>query len=298
MKKTNIAFSAMTAVALLAACGSNDNNGEEAPVNNAQVENNEPANEPDQNNEENMEQENDANDPDVGGALPQDEEAVDVLEQAISFHEGLTSVYVDSVSESMVGEEMTTTDQMEWIFVEGDITYVREESMTSTEDGADIPLNIMFTDESDPAYHIFYTEGDEEAIRYEAAENTAAEDIAWFNSYGERYDSYMVDAGLTYVGEEEVNGFNTHHIDIELEGQTLSLWFDQETYMEVRSEGNLVLTGEGDAGAGSATTTREVLEFEVNPEFDESLFMAPEGMEVTEGSYEDIASRLNPDGEE
>lgn len=38
---------------------------------------------------------------------------------------------------------------------------------------------------------------------------------------------------------------------------------------------------------GAASDDIEILEYEVNPEFDESLFEAPEDIEVIDGSIED-----------
>jgi hypothetical protein len=41
--------------------------------------------------------------------------------------------------------------------------------------------------------------------------------------------------------------------------------------------------------------SEEVLDFEINPEFDESLFEVPDDMELTEGTEEDMVEVIDQD---
>lgn len=278
MKRYYITVSA--GLFILAGCGGNEETAENADnENNGNTENTEV-----------NEAENNANNS-AGEELDQDEEATDVLEQAISFHEDLESFYREITVETYSDAEdrYITSTEKEWIFMEEDDVFIRNET-ESHEGGFTTHL---ITDVEDPNYSIHYVEGDDEAIRYETPV-PPSEDELWFNMNVNRYENMLEERELIYAGEEEINDFETHAIESPGEDGMTQLWFDEETYFEVRSERGAEegVSEDNNGEEQSANSVEEVLEYEVNPEMDEELFQLPDDIEITDGTMEDITEKL------
>ncbi|MDX6154516.1 hypothetical protein [Marinococcus sp. PL1-022] len=187
------------------------------------------------------------------------------------------------------GSFTTTTRETQWDYVRDGAYYNRLELDVTTEGeengesfSEEEPTSYQFTDPEDPAYTITYDEGDEEAIRYDAGRSDEGYDMS---QGAAPYEQLLEEADLTYVGEEEVNGYDTYHIQAEMNDGSSDYWFDQETYYEIKSERET--SADEEQAAGDATSNMEVVDFEVNPNFDESLFQTPEDIDVVDGELED-----------
>ncbi|MFD2828924.1 LolA family protein [Corticicoccus populi] len=226
--------------------------------------------------------------------------AEDVLEEAAAFYDGLDGLYfvteseidiaADGEEENMPEAELTQSiTEKQWQFMEEDAYYNRlevEMMMEGEEDGEAIdnamPVNYQLTDLNDPDYTISYDEGDSEAIRHESGTN--AEEMDDLSTGAYPYEQLLENAELTYIGEEDINGFQTYHVEAEQDGETTGYWFDQETFFEVKQESG---QNDDEASVGAAESDIEIIEYEVNPAFDESLFTAPEDIDVVDGDLED-----------
>lgn len=232
--------------------------------------------------------------------------AEDILQEAIALYDGLEGLYIETVGEGDIDfsiDEEDIEDEIDeeansaelglemnirqWTFVDGDDFYDRSEQEmimnveTDSDASTEERVSYSFTDYDDPAYAIMYDEGDDEAIRIER-------DLDFdFSHMAQRYEDLLDNADeLTLVGEEEVNGYQTYHIEAEMDGETMSFYFDQDTYFSVRDE----VEGGDDMDTtldGGFQAEDDVIDYELNPEFDESLFQAPDDMEVTDGEISD-----------
>ncbi|MEK4566851.1 hypothetical protein MKX54_19415 [Alkalihalobacillus sp. FSL R5-0424] len=230
--------------------------------------------------------------------------AEEILEKAIAFYDGLTSLYMVSEGEISVdfdadqenvpeGDVSTSITETHWNFIQDGELFTRMDLEFSTEGEEDgeafsdeMPTSYQFSDLDDPVFTITYDEGDEEAIRYEQGVDPTQDDLSdWANLY----EGLLEDAELTYVGEEEINGFSTYHIEADRDGQVNEYWFDQETFYEIKMESETAVE-DAEHAAGDTSSSGAVIEYEVNPDFDESLFQAPEDVEVVDGEFEDTLS--------
>lgn len=230
--------------------------------------------------------------------------AEEIVEEAIAFYDGLTSLYMVSEGEVNVafdgeqedvpeGDISTSITETHWNFIREGELYTRMDLEFSTEGEEDgeafsdeMPTTYQFSDLDDPALTITYDEGDEEAIRYEQGIDPTQEDLS---DWASLYETLLEDAELTYVGEEEINGYSTYHIEAERDGQVTEYWFDQETFYEIKMESETAVE-DAEYAAGDTSSSGAVIEFEVNPDFDESLFQAPDDVEVVDGELEDTLS--------
>ncbi|MFS0788197.1 hypothetical protein ABC345_17685 [Shouchella sp. 1P09AA] len=233
--------------------------------------------------------------------------AEDILQEAIALYDGLEGLYMETVGEGdfdfsideediedEIDEEANSTELglemniRQWTFVDRDDFYDRSEQEmimnmeTDSEANTEERISYSFTDYDDPAYAIMYDEGDDEAIRVER-------DLDFdFSQMAQRYEDLLENADeLTLVGEEEVNGYQTYHVEAEMDGETMAFYFDQDTYFSVRDE---IVGGNDDMDTtldGGFQAEDDVIDYELNPEFDESLFQAPDDMEVTDGDISD-----------
>ncbi|UTR06014.1 hypothetical protein MM326_18345 [Alkalihalobacillus sp. LMS6] len=233
--------------------------------------------------------------------------AEDILQEAIALYDGLEGLYMETVGEGdidfsideediedEIDEEANSTELglemniRQWTFVDGDDFYDRSEQEmimnmeTDSDASTEETVSYSFTDYSDPAYAIMYDEGDDEAIRIER-------DLDFdFSHMAQRYEDLLDNADeLTLVGEEEVNGYQTYHVEAEMDGETMAFYFDQDTYFSVRDE---IIGGDDDMDTtldGGFQAEDDVIDYELNPEFDESLFQAPDDMDVTDGEISD-----------
>ncbi|WP_099304076.1 hypothetical protein [Bacillus sp. Marseille-P3800] len=233
--------------------------------------------------------------------------AEDILQEAIALYDGLEGLYMETVGEGdidfsideediedEIDEEANSTELglemniRQWTFVDGDDFYDRSEQEmimdveTDSDANTEETVSYSFTDYDDPAYAIMYDEGDDEAIRIER-------DLDFdFSHMAQRYEDLLDNADeLTLVGEEEVNGYQTYHVEAEMDGETMAFYFDQDTYFSVRDE---IIGGDDDMDTtldGGFQAEDDVIDYELNPEFDESLFQAPDDMDVTDGEISD-----------
>jgi hypothetical protein len=256
-------------VLLLAGCG-NDNAGENE-TDNTEVEEETAAN-----NEEETEE---------GSEPEQDEEAVEVLEEALNTLEGMDSSYREVSVDSMVEKQS--------IFIEDGEIFIHT---VRENDENEEPL-YTFTDLDDPDYSIIYREGDDEAVRYETPA-PPTEDTLWFRMEAGQYETMLEEADLHYEGEEEINDYNTHALEVDGE-TTEDRWFEEENYIQVRHDMDedmeVEIEGENASDEVDTDLSEEVLDFEINPEFDESLFEVPDDMELTEGTEEDMVEVIDQD---
>lgn len=292
MKKT--LATALAGVLVLSACGTDDENGESSNEN-------EEEQEEASGNEENEEQQQEEQQQEEQEEEPPSAE--EIIDEAIAFYDGLEGLYfvtegdmdmdLDEEQENVPEGNITTTIQeTQWDFIEDGTYYNRLEldmAMEGEEDGEafseDDPTEYQFSDLEDPAYTIAYDEGDEQAIRYEAGAQLEEPDMS---SWAGEYEVLRDEAALTFVGEEEINGFQTYHIEADNEGDVSEHWFDQETYYEIKWERHT--SADEEHAAGDTASDSEVVEFEANPEFDETLFEAPDDIEVVDGELEDTLS--------
>ncbi|MBM7840948.1 hypothetical protein JOC54_004242 [Alkalihalobacillus xiaoxiensis] len=278
MKKALIVALCST-TALLVACNDNSNGEENDTANN---------------NEETEMTETDTDD-ETDNTDEDDMTAEDVVNEAIALFDDLESLYiemegsgdVDFGSEDM-DEELDDVEMdldmntKEWIFSEGDEMYNRTETEVGVgvesdeESGADEVVSYGFTDYDDPNYMIMYDEGDTEATR---VENSMEFD---FSTLAHEYEDLLENAELTLVGEEEVNGYQAYHIEAEMDDEVRSYWFDTENFYAVRLE---VEAGQDEEGGFSSQD--DVIDYELNPSFDESLFQVPDDIEVVDGDAGD-----------
>ncbi|MFB4213305.1 hypothetical protein ACE1TH_15550 [Shouchella sp. JSM 1781072] len=233
--------------------------------------------------------------------------AEDILQEAIALYDGLEGLYMETVGEGDIDfsiDEEDIEDEIDeeansaelglemnirqWTFVDGDDFYDRSEQEmimdveTDSDANTEETVSYSFTDYDDPAYAIMYDEGDDEAIRIER-------DLDFdFSHMAQRYEDLLDNADeLTLVGEEEVNGYQTYHVEAEMDGETMAFYFDQDTYFSVRDE---IIGGDDDMDTtldGGFQAEDDVIDYELNPEFDESLFQAPDDMDVTDGEISD-----------
>lgn len=234
--------------------------------------------------------------------------AEEIVEEAIAFYDGVTSLYMMSEGDVSVdldedlenvpeGNISTFIKESHWNFIKDGELYTRMDLEFATEGEEDgeafsdeMPTSYQFSDPNDPSFTITYDEGDDEAIRYEQGVDPAQED---FSNWASMYENLLENAELTYVGEEEVNGFETYHISSDRDGQKTDYWFDQETFYEIKMESETTVE-DAEHAAGDTSSSGAVIEYEVNPDFDESLFQAPDDIEVVDGELEDtLNSNMN-----
>ncbi|TDL31210.1 hypothetical protein E2R51_15615 [Jeotgalibacillus sp. S-D1] len=189
--------------------------------------------------------------------------AEDILGQAASLHEELDSVYfkAERTTETAEGTVDSSTVEKQWLYEQDENFYrhieYEEEDRTS----------YLFTDLEDPNFLIEYAEGDDEAQRYENAFTENAD----LGHGAHSYEYLLEHAELSLIGEEEVNGYQTYHVQATQEGQTTDYWFDQDTFYEVKTQYQ---------SFGTETYSTEILDYELNPEFDKGLFQAPDEIET------------------
>ncbi|QKS72665.1 hypothetical protein FLK61_39315 [Paenalkalicoccus suaedae] len=303
------------AVLTLAACGNNETNGD--PINNENAghtpagqnesgANNSPANDESDINENNNEDIMNENENEESSASTpsglidenRDHDPQEIVENAIALFDDLESLHF--TLESEINQQMDMEGMPEgeinmyitethWEFIQDGEYYNRlevEALSEGTEDGEEFteeePMNYSFTYLDDPTYQITYDEGDTEAIRFE--QPIEQEESVDFSQWAFQLEDILMNAELTYEGTEEINGYDTYHVRAEMDGEVSEHWFDQDTYYEVQT---VTSSEAGEESPGDQTTISTVTDYELDPDFDESLFEAPEDVEVVDGSFED-----------
>ncbi|MBM7837072.1 hypothetical protein JOC54_000303 [Alkalihalobacillus xiaoxiensis] len=284
MRKVMLTGLLSTAV-LLGACsdGEDENtNGDNGNTNNEQEETND-------NGDNNASNEED------------DLTAEEIMEEVIALYNGLEGLYVEAEGSGDVSFEMPedeeeigdaemdlNTSSKEWNFMQDGMIYNRSEVMIAIgveEEGGETAeeetTTISFTDIDDPNYAITYEEGDEEAVRYE---DEITQDFT-FSMMAEPYQDVLDNGSLTLVGEEEINGYQTYNVEAEQDGETMSFWIDQETFFPIKE--TMKESNEGETVEGSVEAEDTVIDFELNPTFDESAFVAPDDLTVEDGELAD-----------
>ncbi|MDQ0209021.1 hypothetical protein [Alkalicoccobacillus murimartini] len=245
-------------------------------------------------------EQNDMNQDDTESTDEEPPSPEEIVEQAIAFYDDLHSLYLVAEGENHMdldaeqenvpeGNISMFIREEQWNFIEDGKLYTRLEMESYSEGDEDgesfseeMPNSIQFSDLDDPAFTITYDEGDDEAIRYEPGVDPEQADLT---DWASPYENMLENAELTYIGEEEVNGYQTYHIESDLDGEVTEYWFDQETYYEIMME--RATSADEEHSAGDLDSSNGVIDFEVNPDFDESLFQAPDDIEVVDGELED-----------
>lgn len=265
-KSTGISFLLLSAVCL-AACNDADtanNDSEEEDTNVFEDnENNEEisfdAEEVNNNDNENNEEDEE----DV------DEEAEQIVEQAIEAEEERGAYYIQTET-SVTNEEEVFTEEEFWYFPsENGSSSERRETLD--QDG-DIEYYVQEEDESQ-----FFTEGSDTIHVLQLEDETEdSESRSTLSHYMESFE-------IEYGGEEEVNGFDTHHVIFTNEEESLEHWFTQDDYFSVRT----LRTSINEEEEEEETTEIDVLDYDLDPEEDDELFQLDDaaGDDV---NYEDI----------
>ncbi|KYG34106.1 hypothetical protein [Alkalihalobacillus trypoxylicola] len=226
--------------------------------------------------------------------------AEEILEEAIALYNDLDGLYVVRGGSGDINLDPPESDEAgnldlnlemntyEWIYmIDGDY-YNRTELVSEVygEEGENGDMeertSYSFTELDNPTYLISYEEGDGVGIRFESP----IEEFS-FSMLGERYQSLLNNAELTFIGEEEVNGFHTYHIKSEQNGHVEEYWFDSETFFEVKVTSTFGSSTGVDSVDSLATAEDQVMEYELNPDFDETLFQVPNDLEISDGQLED-----------
>ncbi|MCM2674494.1 hypothetical protein [Alkalicoccobacillus plakortidis] len=228
--------------------------------------------------------------------------AEEIVEEAIALYGDLEGLYVLREGSGDLNFEPPEEDEAgnldmelemstyEWTYVTDGDLYNRTESVMESsgeEEGGESTnaesTSYSFTDIDEPSYLITYNEGDEEAVRIE---NPTTEEFT-FDMIGERYQGLLEEAELTLEGEEEVNGYQAYHITAEVDDGIEEYWFDTETFFEVKGEISMSSESEEQSVDSSVTAGDTVIEYKLNPDFDETLFQVPEDLEVVDGEIGD-----------
>lgn len=267
-KSAGISFFLLTAV-FISACANEGTNTSPEEDPSASADNNEEEEisfDADELNEENaQEDENEDND--------EDEEAAEIVEQAIEADAEREAYYMHM--ETSTGDSEETVEEEFWFFPQDDDDAFRRESRTS--DGTE-----EYAVKQDGETQ-FYTAGDDTVHVLETEDMDESEDTSTLAYYFETFE-------LQYIGEEEVNGFETYHVEFTDEEETLEQWFTQEDFFSVRS---LRTVEREDA---EETTEMNVLDYELNPEQDNELLQLDDVLD-DDVSYEDIDDEEFFDGE-
>lgn len=234
MKKYFHFLAAAGLVLLVAACGNND---EESKSNR-------------ENEEESEEIENNED------GENQDQEAVEIIENAIEVHEDTTS-YHQLISREHENDEFASASET-W--------YVEEEDTESFRQD-----NILEAGESSTVNYTVIENG--EALMYSKEENTL---FAFDQEIGDRGETQNVvaqmltdileNAQITLKGNEIVNSYHTYHITADDGNAVTELWFDQDTYYRVQE------AYEG----GEISELITVADYELEPEYEEEIFQLDE----------------------
>ncbi|MBM7631026.1 hypothetical protein [Geomicrobium sediminis] len=223
--------------------------------------------------------------------------AEEVVQRAAMFFEDLDGLYfevegqldvtVDRDGNVIEDGENVTMLEKHWHYMKDDEYYNRFQidTIQETEENGELkveeePTSYTFTDRDDPEYQFDYNEGDESAIRYEVDRVEEIESIPGAAPHERRLEESV----LTYLGEEDVNGYQTYVVQSEIDDMQMTHWYDQDTYYEVQSETVISRDDEDNVETISIIT---VLDFEKDPEFEESLFTVPDEVEVVEGDIMD-----------
>lgn len=250
------ALSFTGATLFLAACGDETDQQNEDFDNTAT---NTPANE--NNQEENDPQEEEP-----------EEDVTSVIDSALEAEEEREGLYVHEQTISRSGEEevqeMITEEEI-WLFPRDDHEGVFEHRIMEQEGTA--PTEYIIND-GEGTLH--YTAGEDEAYLIEeqrmdgyAAELSGEEPLIL---------EYLDTHTSSYEGTEEVNGYTAHHISFRNGEEEVDFWFDEDSYFLVRHISSYE----------EQETEISVLDYELDPEFDESLIefdtVLEDGTEIIE----------------
>lgn len=153
--------------------------------------------------------------------------------------EGQLDVSVDRDGNVISDGENITMLEKHWHYMKDDeycnrfqIDTIQETEENGESKVEEEPTSYTFTDVDDPEYQFDYNEGDESAIHYEVDRVEEIESIPGAAPHERRLEESV----LTYLGEEEVNGYQTYVVQSVDEDMETTHWYDQDTYYEVQSE--------------------------------------------------------------
>ncbi len=213
-----------------------------------------------------------------------EEEAEAILEESLEQLEQMENTYREIAIDSDADNPDISGVEKEWVFIEEDDVFIHREINVSGEEKV-----YLYTDKEDPEYSIYYEEGNSEAVRYESPSKET-----WFHQQRELFEGALEEGEIQYVREEEINGFEADVLEIAFHNVSYH-WFDQDSSFEVRSEIDADVEGEGiiNSNMEEQDLTEEILKYDVNPAFEESLFETPEEIELMEGTYEEVSEKLD-----
>ncbi|GAK10218.1 hypothetical protein [Geomicrobium sp. JCM 19038] len=209
-----------------------------------------------------------------------DEQAVDILNEAISFYDDLSGLYVEREHIIDVEDGGRQAFEYEWMYAleDDEPQQFRHEvhhfDQLNQEDDEEATVQVTFTNLEQDGYIVEYTSDTNEGFTYP---NRQARDTYLAVPM---YEHALEHAQLSYGGEEEVGDYNTHHIIVTEDQHRTHYWFDQETFFEVQSQYEYNAENESDDEVQNLNDGRRVVDYTVDPEFDESLFEVPSNVTI------------------
>ncbi|WP_147803959.1 hypothetical protein [Alkalicoccus halolimnae] len=192
----------------------------------------------------------------------------DVLERALTLMEERDNYFEQSRIESTDmregEEEMEIREVSRWVFPRDD-GHILERIERTENDGA-------------KAYDVSVEEG-ERMVSFTEGDDTAVvtnRDYGGGISQQDMLENMYEGGEFELEGTEEVNGREAYHITSteETDGMT-DYWFDKETYYLLKKDGS---------DGSLPHVTEEVVEFDLDPDFDEEMFeleeVVPEEMDI------------------
>jgi hypothetical protein len=197
-------------------------------------------------------------------AAEESESAEEVLENAITFLEERDDYFVETRIESKGEEETEIRETSRWVF---------------PQDDGHILERMEWRVNDEPTVYDISVEGGESIVSFTEGGETA---VVTSQDYGEavtqqdKLENMHENREFELEGTEEVNGRDAYHITSTEETDGLTdYWFDTDTYYVVKKDGS-----EGTL----PHVTEEVLEFDLDPDFEEEMFeleeVVPEEMEI------------------
>ncbi|MBM7095239.1 hypothetical protein JSY36_05670 [Bacillus sp. H-16] len=178
----------------------------------------------------------------------------DILEQALATYENKGDIYYRQTlerREEVNGVEETEMRELRfWQFEQSDGQVMERREITEDNE----PTEYYVTD-TESGGVLFYREGSDTASIHEREEgpiHTRSDDIR----------RMMESDSAELAGVEEVNGFEAYRLTFSDEEEILDYWFEVNEFYIVREE----------TKGSDPYVLAEVLEFDLDPDYDESLF--------------------------
>ncbi|AOM81814.1 DUF2092 domain-containing protein [Salisediminibacterium beveridgei] len=186
-----------------------------------------------------------------------EENVTSVIDSALEAEEEREGLYVHQQTKSRSGEEEVQeviTEEEIWLFPREDDDSVFEHRIMKHEGPS--PTEYIIND-GEGTLH--YTEGESEAhlIEEQRMDGYAADLSGEEPMILEYLDTHR----SSYEGTEDINGYTAHHISFRNGDEEVEYWFEQDSYFLLRHISSL----------DEQETEVAVLDYELDPEFDEAL---------------------------